>query len=292
MLSRRAVVLAVSLLAPSLAGAATLRVPQDFPTIQAAVDAAADGDVVRVSKGTYAPFAVHTPITVKGKGKPVVDGGGTPDPLVTITSAIGAMVDGFVLRNGTGRGVEIGDGAEEAIVRRCTIDGVAEGVGIVSGTKHLVEKNRIEGVTLNGITLDGTTSLATIAKNRVKDAGDEGIQLSGSAHLLEQNRVEHPVDDGIDVEGSDNVLRRNSVKDAGDSGIEVGETDDPGTTTRNLFEKNKVTGSVAHGFYVADTGNTFRRNKASKNGGFDLVDETGTGGNVYDKNKFPTQEFP
>ena len=37
----------------SAAGAATLRVPADFPTLQAAIDAAADGDIVQVAPGTY-----------------------------------------------------------------------------------------------------------------------------------------------------------------------------------------------------------------------------------------------
>jgi hypothetical protein len=39
--------------APLLAHAGTLRVPQDYPTIQQAIDAAADGEIVRVAAGTY-----------------------------------------------------------------------------------------------------------------------------------------------------------------------------------------------------------------------------------------------
>ena len=37
-----------------LASPATIRVPQDAPTIQEAIDAAADGDIVEVARGTYA----------------------------------------------------------------------------------------------------------------------------------------------------------------------------------------------------------------------------------------------
>jgi hypothetical protein len=43
---------------------------------------------------------------------------------------------------------------------------------------------------------------------------------------------------------------------------------------------------------VADGGNTFRKNRAAESGVFDLVDTAGPGANVYEKNKFGTQQTP
>src|SRR5205085_5050178 len=76
-----AAVLAVAL---SLSGA-TIRVPQDAPTIQAAVDAAAPGDTVLVDRGTYpGPVVVpaaKTGLTIRGvdRNAVVLDGGDVRD---------------------------------------------------------------------------------------------------------------------------------------------------------------------------------------------------------------------
>src|SRR5256714_3039124 len=90
-----AAVLAVVL---SLSGA-TIRVPQDAPTIQAAVDAAAAGDTILVDRGTY-PGGVVVPagkpgLTIRGvdRNAVVLDGAGKRD------DAIDVRADGVTLQN-------------------------------------------------------------------------------------------------------------------------------------------------------------------------------------------------
>src|SRR5437762_13200479 len=67
------------------ATAGTIRVPQDEPTIQAAVDAAAPGDTVLVDRGTYpGPVVVpaaKTGLTIRGvdRNAVVLDGGDVRD---------------------------------------------------------------------------------------------------------------------------------------------------------------------------------------------------------------------
>jgi pectin methylesterase-like acyl-CoA thioesterase len=56
------------------AAAATLRVPAQFPTIQAAVDAAQAGDRVRVSPGYYCGATLNKPVLLQGVGKPRIVG--------------------------------------------------------------------------------------------------------------------------------------------------------------------------------------------------------------------------
>ncbi|MCR9218515.1 MAG: hypothetical protein NXI14_15110, partial [bacterium] len=74
-------VLAACAMLPATSLADIIHVPADFPTIQAAIDAALDGDEIVVGPGTYAPFELRTGIGLTitgsdGAAATVVDAGG------------------------------------------------------------------------------------------------------------------------------------------------------------------------------------------------------------------------
>ncbi len=91
---------------PVLAFPATIKVPGDYPTIQAGIDVAVDGDTVLVAPGTY-----KENIDFKGKAITVKSEQG---PYVTIIDANqngrvvtfnhgegpGSVLDGFTIQNG------------------------------------------------------------------------------------------------------------------------------------------------------------------------------------------------
>jgi len=81
-----------------------LRVPADFATIQAAIDAAQPGETVAVAPGTYTESVkLRTGVCLLGSGarSTVLDARGEGRTLVDLTGAPGSVVAGFTMRGVT-----------------------------------------------------------------------------------------------------------------------------------------------------------------------------------------------
>jgi hypothetical protein len=93
--------------------------------IQNAVDAAAVGDEIVVTNGTYAPVTVNTPLTLQSVNGPdvtVIDGGGEQDCLYLTSHA---MLVGFTLTNGFtyGYGGGVYCESSSAVLTNCVLTG-------------------------------------------------------------------------------------------------------------------------------------------------------------------------
>ncbi len=132
-------VILLFLLTPSMLQAETIHVPGNYPTIQQAVDAAADGDVILVDHGTYDGVVVEdVSITIRSE-----DG---PDHCRISHSGVGIqlnygtlILEGFFI-TGDGAGVGVINDGGTISITNCMISGNWEG-----GIRSLYGNTTISG---------------------------------------------------------------------------------------------------------------------------------------------------
>ncbi len=178
MMQRMIIAAMMALLVCGVTTAATINVPADYTTIQAAVDAASGGDVILVAPGTYTGTGdevVDTDgkaITIKASGTPgetIIDGEGARG-VVLCGSGEGAdtIIEGFTITGGfASAGGGISCSSSSPTITGCTIsDNTASYGGGISCSSS-----------------DPTISGCTISNNTTSQGGG-GISCSSSSPTL------------------------------------------------------------------------------------------------------------
>jgi hypothetical protein len=215
------------------ADAATLRVPEDQPTLKAAVAAAASGDVILFAPGTYAGGVIveNKSLFLASRFR---DTGDTSYVSRTIISGITSYCSG--VSNCRGDAVlEFGSNAHGSAVIGLTIrDGSNK--GIRSG------------------------SIVDIDHCHVVQTSDGTNYTSGSGGTFSNNLFANNSDDGIDLNYNvkvrviDNIIRNN-----GDDGIEFRLYPYSGPEITTEFVGNRITGNVQDGIQFIDYSDSSHR---------------------------------
>ncbi|MDB4713064.1 PQQ-binding-like beta-propeller repeat protein, partial [bacterium] len=119
-------------------------VPEEYGTIQEAIDAAADGDKISVKEGTYLENLVirNKSIDLNGRYRslPVIDGSNL-DTVIKIYDAKQVNIRDFVIKNGGSGNVELPGGSEQG------------GIGGISAINSNLSMQKIYVVDNNGVAL-------------------------------------------------------------------------------------------------------------------------------------------
>jgi nitrous oxidase accessory protein len=174
------------------------------PDLQARIDAADPGAVLEIPAGTYpGGIVIDKPLTLRGRGAPVIDAGGKGDVVQVMASDV--TIEGFVIR-ASGTSVTNADA------------GVIVGVDDqrISGVR--IADNRIEDV-LFGVSIERVDD-AELVGNRVvgKDLnpsrrGDSIRIFESTAVLIEDNRILGGRDLALWY-GADLVVRGNRLEES------------------------------------------------------------------------------
>ena len=201
----------------SVASAADLLVPQQFATIQAAVDAAAAGDRVVIDQGVYdeTVFAFgKTDLVLKGKKGAIVapstDGEGLRFQLCQQLE-----LRGLTVRGSSESGIILGD-CSDVLVRKCvTRDTGAAGIAALDTDGLALVQNVLIDAANNGIFVTGDD--VEIDGNRIEGAGQGGMKLSGANYTITENRISETQNAGIEATAVGLLIADNRLIDT--SGI-------------------------------------------------------------------------
>jgi len=243
-----------------------IRVPDDFPTIQAGINAAAARELdVVVAPGTYPEHVVvNQSILLVGEDKEttVIDGTGT-ETVVNIT-ADDVYLSGFTIRNGE-QGIDLTNSSGCQVSGNklinhsiCGITGGGTGFKDNSITYNTVSSSSgSDGIRLqyaNGTLIKG---------NVIANISDWAIKIEESSDvIIEENNISNTL--GIELyQSPDNIIRGNVISNSSGDAIVLN------SSNRNVIEENIENGGEIRLYQSHD--NVVRGNVISNSSGDAIV---------------------
>jgi len=213
---------------PAKAEPKIITVPDDYPTIQEAINAASDGDTIFVKTGIYHEHLdVNKAVSLVGENTvtTIIDGSGTGRVVYIDRSNV--TISGFTIKNGS-TGIELQlDWSTSTYPRWVEISG------------NIIANNTYRGILLRGIS--GIICNNTIVSNR------EGIYFDVAKYYnLSYNTIASNYESGIQIaqDSPGNVFRHNNLSGNGwNFGVFAGYTYD---FVQDIDSSNTVDGKPVY----------------------------------------------
>lgn len=278
--------LAVALVPP--AAAKTLKVPQNYSTIQAALDGAAPGDTVLVSpkigpgdKSYHEALTIAKSLTLQGGSGATLDGTGLDGFDGIDITADHVAVRGLTVRNFGGdpfsdtAAIAVGffnddysafAAAADVEISGCTLHRNHKGVSILG----FIGDNPYSGG------LGVPTTGYKLWNDTVTDNDSDGAQVSGGAIVVSGCRFARnglnnfdSTGDGLDVAGFGLTVAANEFRANGNQGVNVSAALDGPSASPNAVALNVVRNNAGYGL-AACGALTVTGNAVSHNGGYGI----------------------
>ncbi len=237
-------------------------VPQNFPTIQAAIDNALSGNVIHVMPGTYNEQLDFKGKNIylladKGPGVTTIQGvvGGKPtitfnaqDGLSAVNEGLSATLDGFNISNTEGSALLIN--GTSPTIKNCIITSTAtNGIGVdITNGSPLLKNNKILNNPGYGIKVTGTFT-GEISSNIITGNLNSGIYLAGASgtSLIHNNLINSNANYGIFIENTsatNSTINNNTLVSNTLGGIKLSSSSNVG------IKNNIISSNGTYGIYA------------------------------------------
>ena len=278
-----ALLLVVSVSLVVISSAAIIYVPDNYSSIQDAVNAASVGDTIIVRSGTYFEnVVVNKPLSLIGEGLPTIDAQ-RRGKAIEIT-ADNCIVKGFrcinakhpgnagitvrsdsnIIENNTceenNYGIYLTGSSNNTISNNKICENCYSGIHFYRSSNNTISNNKIYENCYNGIYLWGESSNNTISNNKICENNNDGIHLSSSNNKITNNTCANN-NEGIHLSSSsNNAITKNEVHENYGEGIYLSHS------SNNTVTKNEICENNDEGIYLShSSNNTVTKNEVREN---------------------------
>ena len=224
-----------------------VKVPGDFRSIQDAIDAAQDGDIIQVGPGVYSETLkiVNKSLTLKGSGRDTtIINGRNQNQLPTVFIDTGNVdISGFTIRNGNW-GVDINDSTSSSVSDCVIRENKVVGIGCKNSKVELNNNLITDTVPLKGAFGRGTQAISSnivFNNNTISNNAEMGIITFNTQGSINNCIVGNNKSTGLNMLDGSNIDVTDSVFDQnGLTGIFMFES--TGTVTKSSLTFNKFRG--------------------------------------------------